>query len=181
MTSTFLSRLTAGQVSEQLLREYLTPLGFNVMETGQETLLPKQVHTALRYEHSDPMVRAVRYHPDLLVYHPNFPLAYWEVKTNTTPGTPNFAVETACYQEALARNQKGERVVFAFLEVDGTWHANWVQHLQVMHDMGAKRKQANGSGTPYLLITKISTLPLQYFLDQECRRISGMTGIRPTI
>ena len=181
MPHDFSSRLAAGQNGETLLKAYLEAMGFQVMETGQQTWLHKQVHTVLRHEHSDPMVRAVRYLPDLLAYHPDFPLSYWEVKTNTTPNTPNFAVETACYQEALARNEKGERVIFAFLEVDRTWYANYVQGLQIRCNMGAKRKQANGSMTPYLLLTKSSTLPLEHFLHQEFRRNSGNTGISPTI
>ena len=175
MTS-FSFRLSAGQQGQQHLIQILQNYGFQVIRTGQEAWLNQAVHAALRFEHSDPMVRAVRYQPDLLVYHPDFPLAYWEVKVNTTPDTPYFAVETACYEEALARTTKGERIIFAFWEVDHTWHVNWANALEIGRDMRGRRKQADGSQTPYLLVSKTSTLPLENFL-----RTFGKIGICPTI
>ena len=160
----FDQRLSSGQAGQQDLVANLRKMGFRVMLTGQEMWLDEVVHQALRLNHTDQMMRAVRYRPDLLAYHPGFPLAYWEVKTNTTPGTANFAVEKACYAEMVARKAKGERIVFAFQDVDRTWYAQWVEKLIVARDMSAIRKQARGSHTPYLLIPKSCVLPLSGFL-----------------
>ncbi len=174
--TTFGERQAAGQAAQDALKVVLQNLGFTVIGVGQENWLPKSVHDALRQNHDDLMIRSVRYQPDLLAFHPGFPAAYWEVKRNTTPGTPNFAIEVACYQEALARTAKGERIIFAFLEVDNTWHAQWSNWLRVQGDKSAVRQQSKGSHTPYLLIAKTSASPLLGFL-----KTYGKPGTWPTI
>jgi hypothetical protein len=171
--TTFDGRLSVGRAGQAELQAVLERRGFEVFVTGQEHLLSPAVHAALRYEHADPMARAVRFAPDLLAYRADFPLAYWEAKVNTTPGTPNFAIEKACYEEQLARVEKGERVVIAFLDVDRLWRANWVGRLGISRDMSARRHAARGSQTPYVLVWKASTLPLAEFMQASAGWRSG--------
>ena len=93
------------------------------------------------------------------------------VKSFSIPNTPNFSIEKACYDEALARQAKGERVVLAFKDVDEAWYANWIENIPIGRDMSAHRHLSKGSHTPYYLIRKSSTLPLMDFL---------LSGIVPT-
>lgn len=162
--SSFTQRRQVGESAQAELQTLLTLRGFTVFATGQEQMLSKFVHEAVRFEHDDLMVRAVRYAPDLLVWRHDWPLAWWEVKANTTPDTPNFAVEKACLEELLARVQKGERCVLAFRDTDGLWSAQWAQSLNVGRDMSAARHEAKGSHTPYVLIPKASALGLTKFI-----------------
>ncbi len=166
--ATRLQRSRIGRSGEQELRVILQRYGFIVLATGQENWLSKSVHDSLRLNHKDPMVQAIRYMPDFLAYHPRLDLrflAYWDAKVNVTPGTLNFTIEKACYEEGIARTHKGERVVIAFKEVDGSWFANWVEQLQVVADMSRQRRRAKGARTPYLLISKASTHPLDQFIS----------------
>ena len=168
------SRQVIGKTAEDALRKTLEDYGFMIKPTGQENWLPPEVHIGVRFEFADVMVRSVRFTPDFLAYHPNFPLAYWDSKANVTPNTPNFAVEKASLEEQIARMKKGERVVVAFWEVDKTWHANWADKLVVARDMSAVRHLASGSHTPFVLVRKSSTLPLREFLNANY--ISGPIG-----
>jgi len=160
----FGDRALAGHSGQAELSFMLTRNGFDVMQTGQENWMPGSVHDALRFEHDDLMVRAVRYTPDLLAYRADFPLAWWEAKVNVTPGTMNFTLEKACYDELMARHEKGERVVVAFRDTDSKWRANWVEKLCVERDMSGQRLVARGSHTPYLLIPKAATVGISDFL-----------------
>jgi len=162
-------RLTAGLAGQAELKKILESLGFTVIETGQESWLPTLVHEVLRRNHTDPMVRAVRYQPDLLAYSPRFPLAWWDAKVNTRPGTPNFSLEEACYTEQIARTRKGERVAIAFKDTDGRWSAQWVDLLRVNADRSGDRHDAKGSQTPYYLVAKDSTEPLGGFVAFRSR------------
>jgi len=164
MSTSFSARARWGADGLVELAERLRVEGFQVLETGQENWLPQDVHAALRFEHDDRMARAVRYFPDLLAWRADWPLAYWEAKTNATPNTPNFSIERACYDEMMARHAKGERVVIAFRDTDGMWRANWVERLEISRDMTAERHAARGSHTPYLLLPKSCVRPLEMFL-----------------
>lgn len=164
MIDSFSARIRLGADGQAELAERLHAEGFQVFETGQENWLSRVVHAALRFEHADQMVRAVRYFPDLLAWRADWPLAYWEAKTNATPGTPNFSIEKACYEEMMARHAKGERVVVAFRDTDGMWRANWIERLEIRRDMTADRQVARGSHTPYLLLPKSCTRPWEIFL-----------------
>ena len=156
------SQVGAGGVAELKVR--LTEFGFTVFEIGQETWLPSSLHEKIRHEHADLMIRAIRYMPDLVALAANFPWSYWESKVNVTPGTPNFTIEKACYDEQMARQAKGERVVVAFKDVDGAWSANWIERLVVLRDMSEQRQDARGSRTPYLLIRKTCAVPFAEFV-----------------
>lgn len=163
-------RMDVGREAEAALTVVLEGYGFLVQETGQEHWLLPAIHAAIRNEHDDLMARAVRYTPDVLAYHPRFRLLWWwEVKANKTPGTPNFTVEVASRDEQVARMEKGERVVVAFWEraTDKTWWAQWANKLGAGRDMGPVRHEAAGSQTPYLLIYKSSTIPLDDFLRKN--------------
>ncbi|MGE5223556.1 MAG: hypothetical protein ACM3PY_14055 [Omnitrophica WOR_2 bacterium] len=165
---TRLERSRIGRSGEEELKSVLRRYGFIVLTTGQENWLAKSVHDRIRPNHEDPMVQAIRYMPDFLAYHPQLDLrffAYWDAKVNVTPGTLNFTIEKACYEEAIARTRKGERVVIAFKEVDGRWFANWAEQLAVVADMSRQRRRAKGAKTPYLLISKASTHPLAQFIN----------------
>lgn len=166
-THTFGGRLAIARPGQLALLQVLSMLGFTVAETGQEVWLARAVHADLRFDHTDLMVRAVRFMPDLLAYRPGFPLAYWEAKVNSrqSQGTGNVAIERACYEEQLARVQKGERVVIAWMEeADGSWRANWVERLPILADLTEHRHAAAGSHTPFLLIEKRKVPPLGEFL-----------------
>jgi hypothetical protein len=159
------NRVTTGAAGQAELKALLAiNFGFTVVETGQETWLPTALHERLRDDHTDLMVRAVRYMPDLLAWSPRFRLAWWDAKVNTVPHTPNFTLELACYQEQLARCQKGERVAIAFRDTDGRWYAQWAQRLRVTEDWRDKRHQAAGSHTPFVLIAKSSCESLMAFV-----------------
>jgi len=158
------ARMAAGGDGQAELKQLLEGFGFQVVDTGQETWLPAWAHQALRQVHDDVTVRAVRYQPDLLAWSPRFPYAFWDAKVNATPGTPNFTIEHACYQEQVARWNAGQRVVIAFRDTDGKWSANSIGRLQVVDDHSARRHQAAGSQTPYLLINKRSAVPLHAFV-----------------
>jgi hypothetical protein len=158
------ARVTTGEAGQAELKEMLESFGFTVVETGQERWLPTNVHERLRLDHSDRMVRAVRYMPDLLAWSPRFRLAYWDAKVNTHPGTANFTIETACYDEQTVRMAKGERVALAFKDMDGRWRAQWATRLRIVADHSARRREAQGSHTPYLLIAKDSTETITAFV-----------------
>lgn len=162
--NTFNKRLGIGQKGAEELKRILESAGFIISTTGQEVWLTPEVREAIRHNHTDVTVRAVRYKPDLLAYRHDWSLTYFEAKVNTTPRTPNFSIEKACYDENMSLTQKGERCVIAFREVNGIWYANFVQHLVIARDMSQERHWARGSMTPYLLITKKSTVPLSAFL-----------------
>lgn len=147
----------------------LTEFGFTVFQIGQETWMPSSLHDAIRHIHDDLMIRAIRYTPDLVAVAANFPWSYWESKVNVTPSTPNFTIEKACYDEQMARHGKGERIVVAFKDVDGSWRANWIERLTVLRDMSDLRQEARGSRTPYLLIRKTCAISLPEFLLGEWR------------
>lgn len=161
----FNERIQLGADVQAELAERLRVAGFQIFETGQEYWLSQTAHVMLRFEHNDLMARAVRHMPDLLAWRADWPLAYWEAKANATPDTPNFTIEKASHDELVARQEKGERVVVAFRDVDESWHANWVQHLTVRQDKSAERHAARGSRTPYLLLPKSCTRPLDIFLS----------------
>jgi hypothetical protein len=163
--TTFENRLNIGNSGAEELRHILESESFTVSTTGQEVWLNQEVRNSIRHNHTDLTVRAVRYKPDLLAFRRDFPLTYFEAKVNTTSDTPNFAIEKACYDENLSLAQKGERCVIAFREVNKTWYANFVQQLIVARDMSQQRHRARGSTTPFLLITKRSTMPLLDFLN----------------
>lgn len=158
------ARMAVGGEGQAELKQLLTNFGFVVVDTGQENWLPAWAHEGLRKVHDDVTVRAVRYQPDLLAWSPRFPFSFWDAKVNATPGTPNFTIEQACYQEQLDRARIGQRVVIAFRDTDGKWSANSVSRLQVVDDHSARRHEAAGSQTPYLLIAKRSTVPLHAFV-----------------
>lgn len=158
------ARMTAGADGQAELKVLLQGFGFLVVDTGQETWLPTWAHQALRQVHDDATVRTVRYQPDLFAWSPRFPYAWWDSKINATPGTPNFSIEKACYQEQVARWNADQRIVIAFRDTDGKWSANSVGRLQVVDDHSARRHDAAGSQTPYLLISKRSTVPLHAFV-----------------
>ncbi len=160
----FEQRASVAETGVRELKGILERHGLRVLRTGQENWLPADIHAAIRFDHNDPMVRAIRYMPDLLTFHPARRLEYWEVKVNTTPGTGNFTIEKACYDELMARAAKGERLVVAFKDVEGTWYANNIQKLVIGRDMSASRQYAQGSQTPYLLLPKSSALSLTSFL-----------------
>ena len=169
-THTFGQRLALARQGQEALRQVLAMHGFSVTETGQELWLARAVHDDLRFDHADRMARAVRYLPDFLVYKRGFPLAFWEAKVNSRQSftTGNYAIERACYEEQMARVQKGERVVIAWMEeVDGSWRANWVERLPILRDLSAQRHAADGSHTPFLLIEKRQAVPLPAFLRGE--------------
>ena len=156
-TQTFEGRMALARQGQAALRQVLNMQGFTVAETGQELWLARAVHADLRFDHTDLMARAARYIPDFLAFRRGFPLAYWEAKVNSRQSyaTGNFAIERACYDEQMARVQKGERVVIAWMEeVDGSWRANWVQRLPILADLSGHRHEAEGSHTPFLLIEK---------------------------
>lgn len=161
---THAARMAAGGDGQAELKQLLLNYGFLVVDTGQESWLPNWAHQALRQVHDDATVRSVRYQPDLLAWSPRFPFSFWDAKVNATPGTPNFTIEQACYQEQLARMTIGQRIVIAFRDTDGKWSANSVGRLQVVDDHSARRHDAAGSQTPYLLISKRSTVPLHAFV-----------------
>lgn len=158
------ARIETGSAGQAELKSLLVGYGFTVVDTGQESWLPAEIHERLRTDHTDPMVRAVRYTPDLLAFSPRFRLAWWDAKVNATPGTPNFTIELACYEEQLARCAKGERVAIAFKDTDGRWLAQWTPRLRVNEDRRADRHEAKGSMTPYLLIAKTSCEPMAAFV-----------------
>lgn len=162
--SKFTKRLDIGKKGADELRGILESVGFTISTTGQEVWLTPEVREAIRHNHTDITVRAVRYKPDLLAFRHDWSLTYFEAKVNTTPNTPNFSIEKACYDENMSLTQKGERCVIAFREVNGKWYANFVQLLVIARDMSQQRHWARGSMTPYLLITKKSTVPLSAFL-----------------
>lgn len=162
--TTFEKRLNIGNSGAEELRRILEGEGLTVSTTGQEVWLNPEVREGIRHNHTDLTVRAVRYKPDLLAFRRDFPLTYFEAKVNTTPNTPNFAIEKACYDENLSLTEKGERCVIAFREVNKTWYANFVEQLVIAKDMSQQRHRARGSTTPFLLIAKRSTMPLLDFL-----------------
>jgi hypothetical protein len=163
--SSFPKRLNIGKQASDELRSILESEGFIVSTSGQETWMKPELQECIRHDHSDLTVRAVRYAPDFLAYKTGlFKLSYFEVKRNTTPNTPNFTIEKACYDELISLVDKGEQCVVAFREVNGKWYANYIKELVISKDMSSIRHMARGSMTPYLLIKKISTIPLINFL-----------------
>ena len=60
-TTHFAGRLSLAHLGQEALRQVLNLRGFTVIETGQELWLARAVHAELRFDHIDPMVRAVRY------------------------------------------------------------------------------------------------------------------------
>lgn len=158
------SRAITGAAGQAELSYLLEQAGFFVADCGQENWLPSEMHAVLRLDHTDLTVRSVRYQPDLFAFAPKFPFAYWDAKVNTVPGTPNFTIEQACYEEQLSRVQRGQRVVIAFRDTDAKWRAQWVERLRIVADHAARRHEAHGSMTPYLLVAKDSTLALRAFV-----------------
>lgn len=175
-STTFDSRVSAGSAGMIEFMHLLHARGFSVFAVGQETWLPDKLHEEIRFEHADLMARAIRYFPDLAAYRrePLFPWSYWEVKVNTTPGTPNFTIEKACYEEMMARHAKGERVAVAFKDVDREWYANWIDLLDVERDMSDRRQEARGSRTPYLLVRKDRARRLGEFTSRGWPRPAQM-------
>lgn len=175
------ARVAAGADGQAELKSLLEMrYGFTVVPTGQEFWLPAAAHDVLRRVHDDVTVRAVRYVPDLLAWGQGFPFSFWDAKVNQTPGTSNFSIESACYDEGMARWSIGQRVVLAFRDVDrspalpaasrqttgNAWYAQAVQHLVVVADNSDRRHEAAGSHTPYLLVRKDSTVRLSAFVAQ---------------
>lgn len=158
------ARVSVGSAGQAELKALLESHGFTVLDTGQESWLPESWHERLRTDHTDPMIRAVRYQPDLLAFSPRWRLAWWDSKINTVPGTGNFTLETWCYDEQMARMKKGERVVFAWRDTDRRWYAQWATRLVIHEDHSARRHAAKGSMTPYLLVEKDSTVPIVGFI-----------------
>lgn len=158
------ARMAVGEDGQEELAHILESFGFVVVPTGQENWLPAELHAQLRHVHTDPTVRAVRYTPDLLAWSPRFPVAWWDAKVNATPGTRNFSLEQACYDEQLARASIGQRVVLAFRDTDGDWYAQSVRRLVVAHAHVDDRHDARGSKTPYVLVTKASCMRLRAFI-----------------
>jgi hypothetical protein len=158
------SRMTTGAAGQAELKYLLEQAGLMVADCGQENWLPSEMHAVLRQDHDDMTARSVRYHPDLFAFGARFPFAYWDAKVNTVPDTPNFTIEQACYEEQLARTRAGQRVVIAFRDTDGKWRAQWAPRLHVVASHAARRHEAQGSMTPYLLVAKLSTVALRTFL-----------------
>lgn len=158
------NRMTTGAAGQAELKYILEQLGFYMVDTGQESWLPEPMHDVMRQVHDDLTVRAIRYQPDLFGWGPRFPYAFWDAKVNTTPDTPNFTIEEACYNEQYSRYRAGQRVVIAFKDTDGKWRAQWVQQLHVVANNATRRHEAQGSMTPYLLVAKMSTVPLRAFI-----------------
>lgn len=164
--STFDKRKNIGTRVASELRAILERCGYIVVPFGQENYLSNPAHEQLRYIHNDPTVRAIRFAPDFVAIMRG-QSSYWESKANTTSGTPNFTIEKSCYEELMARHEKGERCNVAFKDTDGTWSANRVDKLFVAGDLSLYRHQACGSRTPFLLIRKNSTLPLLEYLNTQ--------------
>lgn len=158
------ARMALGEDGQDELTQILAGFGFTVVAAGQENWLPADAHAHMRHTYGDATVRSVRYMPDLLAWSPRWPVAWWDAKANATPGTRNFSLEQACYEEQLARTSIGQRVVIAFRDTDGEWYANAVRHLVVAAAHRDDRHAAAGSKTPYVLITKASTMRLRAFI-----------------
>jgi hypothetical protein len=58
-TTHFSGRLSLARLRQEALRQVLNLRGFTVIETEQELWLARAVHAELRFDHVDPMVRAV--------------------------------------------------------------------------------------------------------------------------
>jgi len=171
---TFQGRTEIGKRGEAELRFILEQRGYITIPFGQENYLNNPAHEQLRHIHDDPTIRAIRFAPDFIAIKGG-KSAYWDSKVNTVPGTPNFTIEKADYQELMARYSKGERCNVGFRDTDGTWHANSIENLSVAGDLSAIRHLAHGSMTPFLLIRKSSTLPLHEYLDSlEAIKIEQM-------
>ena len=164
---TFAARSREGEAALAELIIILEQNGFDVFHVVQETWLPARLHDAVRFVHDDLMVRAIRYFPDLAVVGPGFPWSYWDAKRNVTPGTANFSIEKACYEELMARHAKGERVIVSFKDVDNKWYACWVQMLNPVRDMTGVRGESRSSHTPYLLVRKDNAKRLSDFLRAD--------------
>ena len=140
--------------------------GFVVSWTGQEHWMSEDGMRALRNAGQDYMVRAVRHMPDLFALKPGdragFPPAWWDVAVNTTPRTPNFAIERAKSDEFMARVAKGERIVTAFKDWNGKWYAQWIERLECARVVA--RASFRGSHRPYVLVAKSSAASLSEFL-----------------
>ena len=173
-TETFDKRIKIGERGQAELEALLRSMDFTITPTGQEKFIPGVIHDDVRHIHDDPTVRALRFQPDFMAYREDFPVSYWESKVNTVGSTPNFALEKACYEELMSRHQRGQRCIVAFKEVTGTWAVAWVQDIVVAVDMSARRHEANGSKTPYLLVRKSSFLELKLFITVNT------TGTEPT-
>lgn len=72
MTS-FQDRLLAGRQGQRILMQELQARGFKVIETGQEAWLMQTLHEALRHNHTDLMVREIRYQEEFLYYDHELP------------------------------------------------------------------------------------------------------------
>lgn len=161
-----------GKEAEAELKRHLTLLGFSYADDGQERNISDEMQKVMRYNYSDPTIRAIRHRPDLLAYRPNFGLAHWEAKKSTDDHWGNFAIEKDCYEELLALHRAGRRVAVAFNKQSGSWVAAWVQHILINRDMSSEfdRQRARGSRTPFLLISKNEFKPLLSFVYRNRER-----------
>jgi hypothetical protein len=163
----FLDRLAHGKTVEEQVEQALTARGFVVMRTGMEYLLDSSDHGWIRRNNTDETIRAVRHAPDFFCVDKSgaFPPAYWECKGNRTKNTANFSIEKPCYEELVARQNKGERIVIINRDVDGSWWANWIQYVEITRDMSQFARQARGSRTDYLLYAKSDLVKAADFLE----------------
>lgn len=99
-----------------------------------------------------PGVIFVRALPDWIANKPNYPPVFIEAKTVKNSNTPYFSYEYVFYEQHKAWAREG----FYFLSIFTDFKADWVQNLHPTKIIWNTSEVRGGSGTPFILIPKIS-------------------------
>lgn len=163
--------MQAGRDGEQILKSWLKRYGFRVEHIGQEYLLSQKARWLLRQQAGDPTAKSIRYMPDMFVIHGKnrFPVALWDAKHKISTGSPYFNLNRDFYFAQIARVSAGQRVVIAFIDLDGEIYAQWVEQLQSVD--GRPRPSNPRINQPgYIRFRKNAFLPLYEFLKTYKKR-----------
>lgn len=157
---TFHKRKAHSDPKEAQAKRKLLSIGFEVVHEGVEKRLSEKERKVL-YKSNSLTSKIIRFKPDFLVMrmHPKFPIAYWEIKSQTR-NYPNFAVEQDAWETIKLLMEAGIDVVYLGIDLNDKYYAQWMR-LIIPYAMFREKGSKRGSGKPHYL------LPIRYMMELD--------------
>jgi len=162
----FTQRLKLASIHEQAVASKLMKLGFTISLFGQEVIISEVLHRAIRFNYDDKTVVFIRALPDWVASKPTYPAFLVEAKTVRDSTTPYFSYEYTFYLQHLIWAHQGVKTLSIFTD----FKADWVENLRPTQIRWDTSQVKGGSGTPFILIPKISVPSLDDVIDKFLRR-----------